>query len=140
MKYNIEKINQISQLLAEVVEEAIKTDGKEGVLIGDVEMAMREGLREIGQRALQCFLETVDGKAEADRDGLCVWWQTEIAKTANGYDLVGVWQSHVLPGILCRVYLRQRTCVCGSTLWNRAWQSNLRVGASDRLERHPQSL
>jgi len=117
MKYNIEKINQISQLLAEVVEEAIKTEGKEGVLIGDVEMAMREGLREIGQRALQCFLETADG-----------------------YDLVGVWQSHVLPGILCRVYLWQRTCACGSTLWNRAWQSNLWVGASARLERHPQSL
>ncbi len=45
MKYNIEKINEISQLLAEVVEEAIKMEVQAGVLIGDVEMAMRESLR-----------------------------------------------------------------------------------------------
>ena len=36
MKYNIEKINRISQLTAEMVEEAIQTEGKE-VMIGDVE-------------------------------------------------------------------------------------------------------
>jgi hypothetical protein len=28
MKYNIEKINEISKILAEVVEEAIKTEGQ----------------------------------------------------------------------------------------------------------------
>ena len=38
MKYNIEKINQIGKLLAEVVEEALKTDGEKEALIGDVEM------------------------------------------------------------------------------------------------------
>lgn len=42
MKYNIEKIKQISQMLAEVVEEAIQAEGQEEVLIGEVEMAMRE--------------------------------------------------------------------------------------------------
>lgn len=66
MKYNIEKINQISQLLVEVVEEAIQTDGKEAALIGDVEMVMREGLRVIGQQALQGFLEAADREAAAE--------------------------------------------------------------------------
>lgn len=64
MKYNIGKINQIGKMLAEVVEEAIQAEGKKEVLIGDVEMAMREGLREIGQQALKCFLESADGEAE----------------------------------------------------------------------------
>ena len=66
MKYNIEKINQISQLLAEVVEEAIQAEGQEEALIGDVEMVMREGLRVIGQQALQGFLEAADREAEAE--------------------------------------------------------------------------
>jgi len=38
MKYNIEKINQIGKMLAEVVEEAIHVEGREGILVGDVEM------------------------------------------------------------------------------------------------------
>ena len=71
MKYNIEKINQISEMLAEVVEEAIKAEGQEKTLIGDVEMAMREGLREIGSNALKCFLENADGEAEAEIECAC---------------------------------------------------------------------
>lgn len=71
MKYNIEKINEISQLLAEVVEEAIKMEGQAGVLIGDVEMAMRESLREIGCRALKYFLENADGEVEAEIECGC---------------------------------------------------------------------
>ncbi|MBV6396580.1 MAG: hypothetical protein HFACDABA_02180 [Anaerolineales bacterium] len=66
MNYNIEKINQISQLFAEVVEEALQAEGKAEVLIGDVEMSMREGLRVIGQQALQGLLEVADGKVEAE--------------------------------------------------------------------------
>ena len=34
MKYNIEQINKISKLLAKVVEDALKTEGKAEVLIG----------------------------------------------------------------------------------------------------------
>lgn len=71
MKYNIEKINRISQLLAEVVEEAIELEGKEVVLIGEVEMVMREGLRVIGQQALQGFLEAAGGEAEAEIKCAC---------------------------------------------------------------------
>jgi hypothetical protein len=36
MEYKIEKINEISKLLAEVVEEAIKTEGQSEVQIGDI--------------------------------------------------------------------------------------------------------
>jgi hypothetical protein len=67
MRYNKEKINQIGQLLAEVVEEAIETEGQEAALIGEVEMVMREGLRLIRQRSLQGFLEAADGEAEAEK-------------------------------------------------------------------------
>ena len=71
MKYNIEKINLIAQKVAEVVEEAIEEENQERVLIGDVEMAMREGLLEIGQQALKCFLENADGEVEAEIDCPC---------------------------------------------------------------------
>lgn len=71
MKYNIEKIKQISEMLAEVVEAAIQAEGKGEVLIGEVEMVMREGLRVIGQQALQNFLEAADGEAEAERECEC---------------------------------------------------------------------
>lgn len=71
MNYNIEKVNQISKLLAEVVEEAINAEGKEEVLIGDVELAMREGLREIGNQALKCFLENADGEAKDEIQCAC---------------------------------------------------------------------
>ncbi|MBI5842698.1 MAG: hypothetical protein HZB19_21615, partial [Chloroflexi bacterium] len=64
MKYNIEKINLIAQEVAEGVKEAIEEAGQEQVLIGDVEMAMRESLLKIGQQALKWFLEAADGEAE----------------------------------------------------------------------------
>jgi len=71
MKYNIEKINEISKILAEVVEDAIKVEGSRDILIGDVEMALRESLREIGCSALQCFLEQADGAVEAEIECAC---------------------------------------------------------------------
>ena len=43
----------------------------EEVLIVDVEMAMREGLREIGCGALKYFLENADGEAEAETECAC---------------------------------------------------------------------
>jgi len=57
MKYNNEKINQISKLLVEVVEEAASSIEAEGVLIGNIEMVLRENLLAIGQSALKQFLE-----------------------------------------------------------------------------------
>jgi len=60
MNYNIEKINQIGKLLSEIVEEALEEENKEGVRIADIEMGIRESLREIGQKALQCYLENAD--------------------------------------------------------------------------------
>ena len=66
MKYNIEKINLIAQKLAEVVQEAIAEEGSGPERIGEVEMALREGLREIGQGALRCYLENEDGEREAE--------------------------------------------------------------------------
>ena len=71
MKYNIEKINEISKLLAEVVEEALKTEGQEAALIGDIEMIMRESLREIGCRGLEYFLENADEEIEAEIECGC---------------------------------------------------------------------
>ncbi len=71
MEYNIEKINLIAQKVAEVVKEAIEEEGQEQTLIGDVEMAMREGLRNIGQQAMKCFLEAADGEAEAEIECAC---------------------------------------------------------------------
>ena len=71
MKYNIEKINEIGKLLAEVVEEALNTEGAKEVLIGDVEMAMRERLLEVGRSALKYFLENADEKAETEIECAC---------------------------------------------------------------------
>lgn len=71
MKYNIEKINQIGKLLAEIVEEALQTEGQKGVLIGDIEMTIRESLLKIGGSALKCFLENADGKVEAEIKCAC---------------------------------------------------------------------
>lgn len=71
MKYNIEKINEIGKMLAEVIEDAIQTEGQAEVLIGDVEMALREGLREIGRSALKSFLENADGELEAEMECAC---------------------------------------------------------------------
>ena len=71
MEYNIEKINEIGKLLAEVVEEAMEPQGQVGVLIGDIEMAMRESLLKIGNKALQCLLENADGETEAEMECAC---------------------------------------------------------------------
>ncbi len=71
MKYNIEKINLIAKQLAEIVEEALGVENKEGVLIGDIEMGLRESLREIGKSALKCFLENAEGKVEAEIECRC---------------------------------------------------------------------
>lgn len=71
MKYNIEKINEIGKLLAEVVEEALKIEGGEAALIGDVEMALRESMLKIGNSALQCFLENADGEVKAEIECTC---------------------------------------------------------------------
>ena len=69
MKYNIEKLNQIAQQVAEMVQIAIEEEGQERMLIGDVELAMREGLRQIGQRALPFLLEA--SEAETEREVRC---------------------------------------------------------------------
>jgi hypothetical protein len=71
MKYNIEKINELGKMLAEVVEEAIKTEGQAEVLIGDIEMALRESLREIGGSALKGFMENVEGEVAAELECEC---------------------------------------------------------------------
>jgi hypothetical protein len=71
MKYNIEKINEIGKMLAEVVADAIKTEGQAEVRIGDVEMALRESLQEIGRNALKSFLENADGEVEAEMECSC---------------------------------------------------------------------
>ena len=71
MEYNIEKINVIGKLLAEVIEEAMREAGSEGKLIGDVEMAMRESLREIGQSTLKYILENAEGEIEAEAEIEC---------------------------------------------------------------------
>jgi hypothetical protein len=71
MKYNIEKINGIAEELAEMVEAAMAEADQTEFRIGDVEMALREGLREIGQKALSCFLENAGGEIEAEIDCEC---------------------------------------------------------------------
>jgi hypothetical protein len=58
-------------MLAEVVEDAIKTEGRAEVLIGDIELALRESLREIGGSALKCFMENADGEAAAEMECAC---------------------------------------------------------------------
>jgi len=71
MKYNIEKINRIAEQMAEMVKETIEAEQVEKVMIGDVEMAMREGLREIGQQALKCFLEKAEGEVGTEIECSC---------------------------------------------------------------------
>ncbi|NJC97690.1 MAG: ISKra4 family transposase [Anaerolineae bacterium] len=57
MNYNIEKINQIGKMVAEVIEEAVMQTGEEKVRISDIEMGLRETLQAVGQSALKQFLE-----------------------------------------------------------------------------------
>ena len=58
-------------MLAEVVGNAIKAEGEERVLIGDVEMALRESLREVGQSALKSILEETSQEVEAEMECNC---------------------------------------------------------------------
>jgi len=69
MKYNIEKINEIGKLLAEVIEEAAKQT--ESARIGDVEMVLRENLQAIGQSALKQFLENANRELEREIECAC---------------------------------------------------------------------
>ena len=71
MEYNIEKINQIGKMLAEVIEEAVQQTEAESVRIGNIEMALRENLLAIGQSALKQFLENADGELEAEIECAC---------------------------------------------------------------------
>jgi hypothetical protein len=71
MKYNIEKINEIGKLLAEIVEEALAGERQADVRIADVEMGVRESLREVGQSAMKYYLENADQKAEAKIECRC---------------------------------------------------------------------
>jgi len=71
MEYNIEKINQIGKMLAEVIGEAMTQTEAERVRIGDVEMAMRETLLAVGQSALKQFLENADGEVETEIECIC---------------------------------------------------------------------
>src|SRR5512139_1438930 len=71
MKYNIEKINEIGKMLAGVIADGIKTEGQAEVHIGDIEMMLRESLREIGSSALKNFMENADGKVEAELECEC---------------------------------------------------------------------
>lgn len=70
MKYNIEKINEIGKLLAEIVEEALG-ERKEDVRIADVEMEVRESLREVGQSAMKYYLENADREVGAKIECKC---------------------------------------------------------------------
>ena len=71
MKYNIEKINEIGKLLAEIVEEALAGEKKEEIRIADIEMEVRESLREVGRRTLKCYLENADREAEVTIECRC---------------------------------------------------------------------
>src|SRR3990172_4103280 len=106
-------------MLAEVVEEAIKAENRKDVLIGDVEMTIRESLLKVGGQALKCLLETADAKAETEMECQCggklKYQRRREATIWSVFDKV----------VYRRAYYAG--CACGSTIWNRAWQSNLRV-------------
>jgi len=53
MEYDIEKINEIGKMLAEVIREAMTQTEEEQVRNGDVEMALRETLKAVGQSGLK---------------------------------------------------------------------------------------
>jgi hypothetical protein len=66
MKYNIEKINEIGKLLAEIVEEALAGEKREDIRIADIEMEVRGSLRAAGQSAMKCYLEKADWEVETE--------------------------------------------------------------------------
>jgi len=67
MEYNIEKINEIGKMLAEVIEDVMQAE----VLIGEVEMALRESLREVGRSALKSILEEAAGEVATEIECAC---------------------------------------------------------------------
>jgi len=71
MKYNIEKIKEIGKLLAETVEEALAGEKREDVRIADIEMEVRESLREVGQSAVKYYLEKADREVETEIECKC---------------------------------------------------------------------
>jgi hypothetical protein len=71
MKYNIEKINEIGKMLAEIMEEGMGQAEREKVRIGDVEMELRKNLQAVGQNALKHFLENAEGKVETEIECSC---------------------------------------------------------------------
>lgn len=71
MKYNIEKINEIGKLLAEIVEERLAGERQEDVRIADIEMEVRESLREVGQSAVKYYLEKADWEVETEIECKC---------------------------------------------------------------------
>jgi hypothetical protein len=71
MEYNIEKINEIGKMLAEIIGEAMMQRGEEQVRIGDVEMALRETLKAAGQSGLKQFLENADRELGTEMECAC---------------------------------------------------------------------
>jgi hypothetical protein len=71
MKYNIEKINEIGKLLAEIVEEGLAGRRREDIRIADVEKEVRERLREVGQSAVINYLEKADREVETEIECKC---------------------------------------------------------------------
>jgi len=71
MKYNIEKIKEIGKLLAEIVEEALAGEKQEDIRIADIEMGVRESLREVGQSAMKYYLENADQEVGSEIDCKC---------------------------------------------------------------------
>jgi len=71
MEYNIEKINGIAEELAGMIEAAMAEADQTKIQIGDVEMALREGVREIGQKALSYFLENAGRGIEVEINCEC---------------------------------------------------------------------
>jgi hypothetical protein len=71
MKYNIEKIKEIGKLLGEIVGEALAGEKNKNVRIADIEMEVRESLREVGQRAVKYYLEKADWEAETEIECKC---------------------------------------------------------------------
>jgi hypothetical protein len=71
MKYNIEKINEIGKLLAEIVEEALAGERQADIRIADIEIEVRESLREVGQSAMKCYLEKADREVRSEIECKC---------------------------------------------------------------------
>ena len=71
MKYNIEKINEIGKQLAEIVQEALAGEKREDIRIADIEMEVRESLREVGQSAVKYYLEKAGREVESEIECKC---------------------------------------------------------------------